>query len=57
MFVCYGIFKGLNDEMVINQSRSLPTASLIASQGGLSLRQAKTRLAPAGTPTAGRGIR
>src|SRR3546814_5345508 len=39
LLMCYGILKGLNDEIVINLSRSLPTAPLIASHGGLSLRQ------------------
>jgi len=39
LLMCYGILKGLRDEVVINLSRSLPTAPLIASQGGLSLRQ------------------
>lgn len=39
VLMCYGILKGLRDEIVIHQSRSLPTAPMIASQGGLSLRQ------------------
>ncbi|HEY9278879.1 MAG TPA: BCCT family transporter, partial [Eoetvoesiella sp.] len=37
--MCYGIWKGLRDEVSIQLSRSLPTAPLITSQGGLSLRQ------------------
>jgi len=39
LLMCYGILKGLNDEVFIHLSRSLPTAPLIGSQGGLSLRQ------------------
>ncbi len=39
LVMCYGIWKGLRDEVSIQMSRSLPTAPLIGAQGGLSLRQ------------------
>ncbi|HUG59432.1 MAG TPA: BCCT family transporter [Candidimonas sp.] len=39
LLMCYGILKGLRDEVSIQASRNLPTAPLIATQGGLSLRQ------------------
>ena len=35
LIMCYGILKGLRDEVTIQASRRLPTAPLIASQGGL----------------------
>ena len=37
--MCYGIWKGLRDEVTIQLSRNLPTAPLMAVHGGLSLRQ------------------
>lgn len=39
LLMCYGILKGLRDEVSIQASRNLPTAPMIATQGGLSLRQ------------------
>ncbi|WP_199748493.1 BCCT family transporter [Candidimonas sp. SYP-B2681] len=39
LIMCYGILKGLRDEITIQESRTLPTAPLMTSQGGLSLRQ------------------
>src|SRR3546814_2296134 len=37
--MCYGILKGLRDEVALQASRNLPTAPLMAGQGGMSLRQ------------------
>jgi choline/glycine/proline betaine transport protein len=39
IIMCYGILKGLRDEVAFQASRSLPTAPLMTAQGGLSLRQ------------------
>lgn len=39
VFMCYGILKGLRDEVSIQESRRLPTAPLVGAQGGLTLRQ------------------
>lgn len=39
LIMCYGIWKGLRDEVSIQMSRVLPTAPLIGVQGGLTLRQ------------------
>lgn len=44
LIMCYGILKGLRDEVTIQASRSLPTAPLISSHGGLSLRQRLTHI-------------
>ncbi len=37
--MCYGIWKGLRDEVSMQRSRNMPTAPLISGPGGLSLRQ------------------
>jgi choline/glycine/proline betaine transport protein len=37
--MCYGIWKGLRDEVSMQRSRNMPTAPLIGGPGGLSLRQ------------------
>src|SRR3546814_1958387 len=39
LLMCYGILKGLRDEVALQASRNLPTAPLMAGQGGMSLRQ------------------
>ena len=39
LLMCYGILKGLRDEVSIQASRNLPIAPLVSGQGGLSLRQ------------------
>jgi choline/glycine/proline betaine transport protein len=39
LLMCYGILKGLRDEVTLQASRQLPIAPLIGGQGGLSLRQ------------------
>lgn len=44
LVMCYGILKGLRDEVSILASHSLPIAPLMSSQGGLSLRQRLTHI-------------
>jgi choline/glycine/proline betaine transport protein len=39
ILMCYGILKGLRDEVTLQASRQLPIAPLVGAQGGLSLRQ------------------
>src|SRR3546814_19478310 len=39
LLMCYGILQGLRDEVALQASRNLPTAPLMAGQGGMSLRQ------------------
>jgi choline/glycine/proline betaine transport protein len=39
VLMCYGILKGLRDEVTLQASRQLPIAPLVGAQGGLSLRQ------------------
>lgn len=39
LLMCYGILKGLRDEVALQASRNLPIAPLTAGQGGMSLRQ------------------
>src|SRR5690606_5957127 len=44
LLMCYGILKGLRDEVSIQASRNLPIAPLVSGQGGLSLRQRLTSI-------------
>src|SRR3546814_9268071 len=39
LLMCYGILEGRRDDVAIQASRNLPTAPLMAGQGGMSLSQ------------------
>src|SRR3546814_16266198 len=51
LLMCYGILKGLRGVVALPASRNLPTAPLMAGQGGLALRKRQKNIHQTATQT------